>query len=133
MIFAAEYPFLGILGSMLVFFFWVMWFWTLIVVLTDVFGRRDISGWGKAGWTVLTILVPLVGVLAYLIANGSEMAERRVQQVDRQRSMVDDRIREVAGHDGGSATEIAQAKDLLDHGVIDAREYEQLKRRALAV
>lgn len=132
MIIAADYPFLDILGTMLVFFFWVMWFWTLIVVLTDVFSRRDLSGWGKAGWVVLTILVPLIGVLAYLVVHGHDMADRRIGEAERQRAALDDHIRTVAAHDGGSAAEIAQAKELLDHGAIDASEYEQLKRKALS-
>ena len=132
MIIAADYPFMDILGSMLVFFLWIMWFWTLIVVLSDVFGRTDLSGWGKAGWMVLTLFLPILGVLVYLIANGGDMADRRVREVEQRRVIVDDHIREVAG-ESGSAAQIAQAKDLLDHGVIDSSEYEQLKRKALSV
>jgi hypothetical protein len=130
MIIAADYPFLDILGSMLVFFFWVIWFWTLIVVLTDVFSRSDLSGWAKAGWTVLTIFLPLIGVLAYLVAHGSDMAERRTSDAEQQRYMRD--VRTVSHADGGSASEIAHAKELLDNGAIDQQEYDQLKRKALA-
>jgi hypothetical protein len=131
MILAADYPFLDILGSMLVFFFWVMWFWTLIVVLTDVFGRYDLSGWSKAGWTLFTIFLPLLGVLVYLVVHGHDMAERRETGVRRQRQVLDDHIRQVASADG-PATEIASAKQLLDTGAIDEAEFQQLKRRALA-
>lgn len=135
MITASSYPFLDVLWTMLVFFFWVMWFWCLIVVLTDVFSRRDVSGWGKAGWTAACIFLPLLGVLAYLIAHGSDMAERRGREVERQQEALDERIRTVAvggGDNGGSAAEIQHAKELLDQGVIDADEYDQLKRKALA-
>ncbi|HEU4974906.1 MAG TPA: SHOCT domain-containing protein [Baekduia sp.] len=134
MIIAADYPFLDILGTMLVFFFWVMWFWCLIVVLTDVFSRQDLSGWSKAGWTVLCIVLPLLGVLVYLVAHGSDMGERRAQEVDRQRSALDEHIRSVAASGGadGGATQIAQAKELLDRGAIDQQEYDELKRKALA-
>lgn len=129
---AASYPFLDILWTMLVFFFWVMWFWCLIVVLTDVFSRRDLSGWGKAGWTITCIFLPLLGVLIYLIAHGSDMTERRTADAERQRVMVDEHIRSVAGGDGGTAAEIAHAKELLDQGAIDQEEFNQLKRKALA-
>ena len=135
MVIADSYPFLDIVGTMLVLFFWVMWFWCLIVVLSDVFRRQDLGGWGKAGWVVLTIFLPLIGVLIYLIAEGRSMAERRVQDVRAQEQQFDDRVRQVAGSgrgDGG-ASEIATAKALLDSGAIDEQEFAQLKRRALAI
>jgi Phospholipase_D-nuclease N-terminal len=131
MIVAADYPFMDILGTMLVFFLWIMWFWTLIVVLTDVFARRDVSGWVKAGWTVFTLFLPILGVLVYLIAEGRGMAERRETGVRDQRKAIDDHIRSVASADG-PATEIANAKHLLDSGTIDQTEFQALKRRALA-
>jgi hypothetical protein len=131
MILAADYPFLDVLGTMLVFFAWVMWFWILIVVLSDVFRRRDLSGWGKAGWTLLTFLLPLVGVVVYLIAHGKDMGERRVRDIETEQARFDDRIRTVAGSDGPT-TEIANAKRLLDNGTIDEAEFAALKRKALA-
>jgi hypothetical protein len=136
MILAADYPFMDVLWTMVVFFFWVMWFWCLIVVLTDVFSRKDLSGWSKAGWTLFTIILPLLGVLVYLIAHGKDMAERRSQEVAGQQARLDDHIRQVASTPGtthnGAASQIAQAKELLDSGAIDASEFEQLKHKALA-
>lgn len=134
MVIADSYPFLDIVGTMLVLFFWVMWFWCLIVVLSDVFRRQDIGGWGKAGWVVLTIFLPLVGVLIYLIAEGRNMAERRASDVRSQQQAFDDRVRQVAGSGDAdsAASEIATAKALLDSGAIDDQEFAQLKRRALA-
>jgi hypothetical protein len=135
MILAADYPFMDILWTMLVFFLWVMWFWTLFVVLGDVFARRDIGGWAKAAWTLFLLIIPIVGMLVYLIAEGKEMAERRVQGVEQAQARLDDHIRSVASDgNGASGTgEIERAKQLLDSGAIDAGEFEQLKRRALAV
>jgi hypothetical protein len=129
--FAADYPFLDIVGTMLVLFFWVMWFWCLIVVLSDVFRRQDIGGWGKAGWVVLLFFVPVVGMLIYLIAQGRDMAQRRAHDVESQQQLLDDHIRRVAADGDGAASEIAQAKALLDSGAIDEREFAQLKQRAL--
>jgi hypothetical protein len=130
MMIAADYPFMDILGSMLVFFLWVMWFWTLIIVLTDVFARQDIGGWSKAAWTLFTFILPILGVLIYLIAHGSDMADRRAADVHTRQRALDDHIRSVTAGDG-PATEIANAKQLLDSGAIDAAEFDQLKRRAL--
>ena len=76
MVLASDYPFLDVLWTMLVFFAWVIWFWLLITVFADLFRRHDISGWGKAGWIVLCVILPYLGVLIYLIAEGKGMAER---------------------------------------------------------
>ena len=76
MLIAADYPLLDITWTMLVFFDWVIWFWILIKVLSDVFRRRDMSGWAKAGWTLFVIVLPFLGVLIYVGTNGQEMAER---------------------------------------------------------
>ena len=79
-VFAADYPFLNILGTMIIFFAWVIWIWMMITILSDVFRRRDLSGWGKAAWTVFLIVLPFLGVLIYLIANHAGMADRNVKQ-----------------------------------------------------
>jgi len=131
MILATDYPFLDIVGTMLVFFVWIMWFWLLIIILMDVFSRDDLSGWGKAGWTLLVLIIPIIGVLIYLIAHGSDMGERRANQVRRMQKAQDDHIRSVAGGDG-PATEIANAKQLLDSGAITEAEFNSIKARALA-
>jgi len=68
---ASNYPFLDIMWTMFIFFAWVIWIWLLIMVLADVFGRRDLSGWAKAGWTLFVIFLPLLGVLVYMIARPS--------------------------------------------------------------
>jgi hypothetical protein len=126
---AADYPLLNIIWTMIVFFGFVIWIWLLFTVLVDVFRRHDISGWIKAAWCVLIIFLPLVGVLAYLIAHGHDMAERRAQDVQATQAQFDHHIRTVAG---GPAAQIREAKQLLDEGVITQVEFDQLKRSALA-
>ena len=74
---AASYPFLNILWTMLIFMAFVIWIWMVIMVLIDIFSRHDLSGWGKAGWVVLIIVLPFIGVLSYLIAYSGGIAERR--------------------------------------------------------
>ncbi|HYI98621.1 MAG TPA: SHOCT domain-containing protein [Thermoleophilaceae bacterium] len=131
MIIAADYPFLDILGTMLVFFFWVIWFYLLITVFADLFRRHDLSGWGKAGWTLFVIVLPYLGVFVYLIAQGKHMAERRAADVRANQTAFNEYVREVAA-DGGPSDQIARAKQLLDDGAIDRAEYDQIKRKALA-
>jgi hypothetical protein len=131
MLFAADYPFLDVFWTMLIFVFWVIWIWILITVLIDLFRRDDISGWGKAAWMLFVILLPYLGVFIYLITQGSHMAERRAAEIRASTAAIDDRIRTVAAG-SGPTDEIAKAKQLLDSGAIDQAEFEQLKRRALA-
>ena len=72
MLVASSYPFLDIMWTMFIFFAWVIWIWLLILVLSDNFRRRDHSGWAKAGWTLLVIFLPLIGVLIYMIVRPPE-------------------------------------------------------------
>ncbi len=122
------YPFLDVMWTMLVFFMWVIWFWLLIVIFTDLF-RRDLSGWAKAGWVIFLIILPYLGVLIYLITQSKAMAERRNQEAQAAQSQFDSYVRNVSG---GSAEQIAKGKELLDSGAITPEEYEALKRKALA-
>jgi hypothetical protein len=126
---AADYPLLNIIWTMIVFFGFVIWIWMLFAVLVDVFRRHDTSGWAKAAWCVLIIVLPFVGVFAYLIAHGKDMAERRAQDVQTSQAQFDQHIRTVAG---GPAAQIREAKELLDQGVITQGEFDQMKRSALA-
>jgi Mn2+/Fe2+ NRAMP family transporter len=121
---AADYPFLDVLWTMIIFFAWVIWIWILISILGDLFRRHDVSGWLKAAWVIFLILLPFLGVLIYLIVNGKGMAERNVKQAQEQ-------VQAVAAIAGPSA-QIASAKDLLDQGAISQEEFEALKRKALA-
>jgi uncharacterized membrane protein YcjF (UPF0283 family) len=130
LVIAADYPFLDIVGTMLIFFAWVIWFWILVRVLVDVFRRHDLSGWGKAGWTLLMIVTPFVGVLIYLIAHGKDMGKRDIEQAKAQQAQIDQYVRSVAGS-GGATDEITRAKALLDSGAITQVEFESIKVKAL--
>jgi hypothetical protein len=127
---AADYPLLDVFWTMLFFFLWVIWFWLLITVFTDIFRRHDLSGWAKAAWMIFVIVLPYLGVFVYLITQSRHMAERNVRDVQAAQSQLDDRIRSVAG--GGAAAEIEKAKQLLDSGAITQAEYEAIKQKSLA-
>ena len=128
----AEFGTGQVFWSMLWFFLFFIWIWILIAVFGDIFRSGDLSGWGKAIWSIFVIFLPLLGVLVYLGANGKGMAERNVQQAQAAQAQSEQYIRSVATGGGGTASEIAQAKQLLDSGAIDANEFEALKRKALA-
>jgi hypothetical protein len=130
---AADYPFLEIVGTIIIFFAWVAWFWAVITVLGDIFRRRDISGWGKAGWVFVVVVIPFLGVLIYLGSQGQHMAERNIEQAQAQKAQLDAYVRETAGGGagGGAAAEIAQAKELLDKGAINQAEFDRLKQQAI--
>jgi hypothetical protein len=130
--FAADYPFLDILWSMLVFVGFFFWIWLAVMVFSDVFRRRDMGGFAKAMWIVAVILVPMVGVLIYLIAYHRSIADRNLQMQEASQDMFDQQVRAAVGPSAsGPATEIAAAKDLLDSGTISRGEFEDIKSKAL--
>jgi hypothetical protein len=131
MLIAADYPFLEVFWTMVLFFLWVAWIWTLIVVLGDVFRRHDIGGWGKAAWTLFIIVLPFLGVLVYLIAEGKNMGERSLKESQAARAEFDDYVKSVAAN-GGPAAEIDKAKQLLDSGAITQAEFDSIKTKALS-
>ena len=133
MVIAADYPFMDVLWSMIIFFAWVAWIWILIVILTDVFRRHDIGGWTKALWTIFLVVIPFLGVLVYLVAQHDGMAERQQKDVQAQQDQFDSYVRQAAGTGGGGpASEIAKAKELLDSGAITQSEFDTLKAKAVA-
>jgi hypothetical protein len=128
---AADYPFLDVMWTMLVFFGWVIWFWLLITIFSDLFRRHDIGGGMKVLWSIFVLVLPFLGVFVYLIAESKGMAERNMKAVQQAQSQTDEYIRSVATQ-GDPAAQIAQAKQLLDSGAINAQEYESLKQKALS-
>ena len=127
---ASSYPFLDVMGTMLVFFLWVIWFWLLITVFADVFRRHDISGVMKTFWLIFVIVLPYLGVFVYLIGQSKGMADRNMEQVKAARAQQDEYIKTVAGV--SPADQISQAKQLLDSGAISQAEFDALKAKALA-
>jgi hypothetical protein len=127
---AAQYPLLNIIWTMFVFFGFVLWISLIFRAFGDLFRRDDVSGWGKAGWSLVIIALPLLGVLIYLISQGRGMAERQVAAAQQAEGELNNYVRDVAGD--GTASEIAKAKELLDSGAIDDAEFNRLKARALA-
>ena len=131
MLIAADYPFLDVLWSMIIFFAWVAWLFILFRVIADIFRNHDSSGWGKAAWLIFVIVLPFLGVLIYLIANGDDMGKRDMAQARAAQADMDEYVKSVAGS-GGAAAEIDKAKQLLDSGAITQAEFDAIKSKALA-
>ena len=126
------YSFGQVMWSMFVFFAWILFFWLLFTVFGDLFSRHDISGWAKAGWSVLVICLPYIGIFAYLISQGKGMGERRAKEAQAAQSQMDTYIRSVASTGDSATDQIARGKELLDTGAITQAEFDQLKAKALA-
>jgi hypothetical protein len=121
---ASNYPLLNLFWTTFIIFGWVLWFWLLIRVYADLFSRRDIGGWAKAGWVVLTFVLPLVGVLIYLISQSRSMQERALKAAEEQRAATDAYIRSVAA-EAGTAQE-SKARELLASGAITSAEFDRM-------
>ncbi|MBD3925127.1 PLDc N-terminal domain-containing protein [Nocardioides cavernae] len=123
-------------GDVLLWSFWFfIWIAALMVwfrCLFDLFGDHTLSGWGKAGWALLLILVPWLGALIYLIARGRSMNERQLSRAKEMQAAQEQYIQQVAGTSTTPADQIANAKALLDSGTIDQSEFDTLKAKALA-
>ena len=130
----AEFGTGQVFWSMLWFFLFFIWIWLLISLFGDIFRSKDLSGWGKALWTIFIIILPFLGVLVYLIVRGNSMQERALQDAANRESEFRGYVQSVAGASGGggAADEIAKLADLRDKGVISEDEFQAAKAKALA-
>ncbi len=126
-----SYPILGAFWTIFMIFLWVIWFWILITIIIDIFRSHDLSGWAKALWFVFILFLPLIGVLAYLIARGGKMHERGVRQAQRQEEQLRSDVQEAAGSQS-TVDQLAKLADLRDRGVITAEEFDREKAKILA-
>ncbi|MBV9383198.1 MAG: SHOCT domain-containing protein [Streptosporangiaceae bacterium] len=126
-----NYPILDAFWTILMIFLWVLWFWVLITVFIDLFRSRDLSGGAKALWFVFILILPLIGVLVYLIARGGKMHEHAEREAQLQDQQLRRYAQETAGPQG-SADQLAKLADLRDRGVITAEEFDREKAKVLA-
>jgi len=127
MLFLSEgFTFRNFLGDVLAIFVFVVWFWLLITVFSDLFRRHDISGWGKAIWIIALIVFPYLGIFAYLITQATGMAERSSQQAQQTR----EELRKVVGF--SVADEIEKLDRLKKSGSITDQEFARLRAKLVA-
>jgi hypothetical protein len=125
----ADYSLGDALLTVLEIFLLIAWFWILITVIGDLFRDHEISGWAKAGWVLLLIILPFLGTLIYLIARGEGMRERAVkEQADMKRHM-DAYIRETSG--SSPVDELHKLSELKDKGAISDAEFDRAKAKLL--
>ena len=116
--------FVEVLWWMLVFFFWFMAIWIFISIFADIFHRKDLSGWGKAGWIILIFIVPFLGAIIYMIARPKMTAQDKEEMEKMQEAQ-----RRLSGY--SPSEEISKAAELRDKGEITADQYEEIKRKAM--
>ena len=130
MLVAADYPFLDVLWTMIIFFLWIIWFMLLFRIIVDIFRRHDIGGGSKALWLIFVIVLPFLGVFVYLIVHSGDMAQRDMASARQSQEQFDDYVKSVAST-GGATAEIERAKALLDSGTITQAEFDAIKAKAL--
>ncbi|MET9886438.1 SHOCT domain-containing protein [Streptomyces sp. NPDC006430] len=128
---AVDYPLLNAFWTMMMVFLWILWFMLLFRVIGDIFRDDDLSGWGKAGWTVFVIILPFLGVFVYLIARGRGMGEREMKRAQQNEEQFRSYVRQNAGTTS-QAEELSRLAELKNHGDITAAEFERAKARVLA-
>ncbi|MEY9844750.1 SHOCT domain-containing protein [Streptacidiphilus sp. MAP5-3] len=152
----SNYPLLNVFWTMLEFFLWILWFFLLFKVLTDIFRSHDMSGWGKAGWIIFVIVLPFLGILVYVIARGRSMGQRDAEQAQKADAAFKQYIREAAAPSGaagaggaagatgtGGATaasagassghvdDLAKLVDLKNSGALTDEEFQRAKEKLL--
>ncbi|MFC3575127.1 SHOCT domain-containing protein [Streptomyces yaanensis] len=130
---AYDYPLMSAFWTMLWFFLWVMWFVLLFRVVVDIFRDDSMSGWAKAGWLVFAIVLPFIGVFAYVVARGKDMGRREAAQARAQQEAFDAYIREAAGAEGrpGTVDALAKLSEIRSRGDITDEEFRRAKELVL--
>jgi hypothetical protein len=128
---AYSYPLLGVFWTMLWLFLFIIWIWILIAIFVDIFRSHDIGGFAKALWVIFIIILPLLGVLIYLIARGGKMQERATRDAAKQEQEFKGYVQQVAS-EGGTADQLAKLADLKDRGVLSEEEFQAQKAKVLS-
>lgn len=134
-----DYPLLNLFWTMLWFFLWIMWLFLLFKVIADIFRSDDLGGWAKAGWLILALVLPYLGVLIYVIARGKSMGKRDVAEAKEREAAFKAYVREAAATGdttgpakrGSSVEELAKLAELKDRGAITDEEFQRAKTKLL--
>jgi len=113
-------------------FFFVIWIWILITILTDLFRDHELSGWAKAAWVLFLVFIPFLTALIYLIARGAGMRDRTIKAQAEAKQHFDSYIREQAHGGGGAADELHKLNELKEKGALSSEEFDKAKAKLLA-
>ena len=130
---ASDYPVLGAFWTIMWIFLWVIWIFLLFRVIVDIFRDDSMSGWGKTGWLVFTIVLPFLGVFVYVIARGKDMGRREQEHARAKMEETDRYIRETVGTTGpaNEADQLAKLSEIRARGDISDEEFRQAKEKVL--
>ncbi len=126
-----NYPLANLFFTMMYLFLWILWIFLLVRIASDIFRSRDMSGWARAAWLILIIVLPFVGVLAYVIIRGVGMGQRESERAQANEQAVRSYIRDAAGPTS-SVDDLIRLADLRDKGVITEEEFSRQKAKVLA-
>jgi hypothetical protein len=134
---SSSYPLLNAFWTILEIFLWVIWIWILITVFADIFRSHDLSGWAKALWFLFVLLIPLIGVIVYLVSRGGSMHERQVHQVQQREHSYRDYLQQTPGQTPGqssasTADQLEKLAGLRERGIITTDEFDREKAKVLA-
>lgn len=133
-----DYPLLNAFLTMMYLFLWVLWFFLLFKVITDIFQDHSLNGWAKAAWVIFVILLPYLGVLVYLIARGRGMGRREAKQAEDREAAFRQYVQQAArpegeaGSGGGHVSDLAKLAELKERGHLSQEEYDKAKTKLLA-
>ena len=130
--FAAEFGTGQVFWSMLYFFLFFIWIWLLISIFADIFRSHDLSGWGKALWSIFVIVLPYLGVFVYLIARGRKMTEHAMDDAHARDQAFRSYVQEAAASAPTSVDQLSRLASLRAEGVIDDAEFERMKAKVVA-
>ena len=125
-----QYPLLDLFWTMFMIFAFIIWIWLLIYIFMDIFRSHDMGGAAKAAWIIFIIILPILGILVYLIARGKGMQERSIKQAQQEQQAFDDYVRETAAA-SDPADQIAKLSALKDKGTITQAEFDAQKAKLL--
>lgn len=125
-----HYPLLNLFWTLLMLFLWIIWFFLLFRIITDIFRSHDLSGPAKAAWTIFLIVFPFIAALIYLIVRGEGLARRDARQAKQAEEQMRDYLRNAVGTPS-TADELNKLAELRDRGVITPTEFEAQKARLL--
>ncbi|MFB7913875.1 SHOCT domain-containing protein [Streptomyces sp. NPDC056061] len=132
-----NYPLLNLFWTMLWFFLWIVWLFLLFKVITDIFRSDDLGGWGKGGWLIVTLLLPYLGVLLYVIVRGASMGKRSAQEAQEREAAFKAYVRNAAGtaspepKRGSHVDDLTKLAELKDRGALTEEEYQRAKTKLL--
>lgn len=127
----ADISFGEILLVALEIFFFVIWIWILITILSDLFRDHELSGWGKAAWVLFLVFIPFLTALIYLIARGEGMRDRTIKAQADAKKHFDEYVRQQAGT-GSAADDLHKLNDLKEKGALSQEEFDRAKAKLLA-